>query len=112
MVCSSKPRVFAGVSLNGLRLGRLQGHQLSIPELPTSGTYANCKGKFIFGDVAYNGTEPLTLVLVGTNTSKTSSSFSGSVTAVPEPETFAMLLSGLGLIGMIGRCRSIAAANA
>lgn len=35
-----------------------------------------------------------------------------SVTAVPEPEAFAMLLAGLGLIGTIGRRRSIAAANA
>jgi len=35
-----------------------------------------------------------------------------SVTAVPEPETFAMMLAGLGLIGMICRRRSIAAANA
>lgn len=35
-----------------------------------------------------------------------------TVTAVPEPETFAMLLAGLGLIGTISRRRSIAAANA
>ena len=36
----------------------------------------------------------------------------GTIAAVPEPETFAMLLSGLGLIGMISRRRSAAAANA
>lgn len=30
----------------------------------------------------------------------------GSVTAVPEPETFAMLLAGLGLMGAIARRRS------
>ena len=36
-----------------------------------------------------------------------------TVTAVPEPETFAMLLSGLGLMGFIGRRRSMkVAANA
>ena len=35
-----------------------------------------------------------------------------TITAVPEPETVAMLLAGLGLIGTIGRRRSIAAANA
>ena len=33
-----------------------------------------------------------------------------SVTAVPEPETFAILLSGLGLMGSIGRRRSLKAA--
>lgn len=36
-----------------------------------------------------------------------------TVTPVPEPETFAMLLSGLGMMGFIGRRRSLkAAANA
>lgn len=30
----------------------------------------------------------------------------GSVTAIPEPETFAMLLAGLGLMGSIARQRS------
>lgn len=35
----------------------------------------------------------------------------GLVTAVPEPETYAMLLTGLGLIGFIGRRRKHAAAR-
>lgn len=32
-------------------------------------------------------------------------SFNNTVTAVPEPETFAMLLAGLGLIGLVSRRR-------
>jgi hypothetical protein len=31
--------------------------------------------------------------------------FTGTVTAVPEPETYAMLLAGLGLLGYVGRRR-------
>lgn len=68
-------------------------------------------GKFSFGYVEYTGSAPLSLTVSGSNTNS-SGNFSGSVSAIPEPETFAMLLAGLGLIGTIGRRRSIAAANA
>lgn len=36
----------------------------------------------------------------------TGNSFNNVVTAVPEPETFAMLLAGLGLVGMVARRRN------
>ncbi len=40
-----------------------------------------------------------------TGNSVASTNFSASVTAVPEPETYAMLLAGLGVIGMLSRRR-------
>ena len=49
---------------------------------------------------------PLVLTLMGT-TSKSSALYSGelSVAAVPEPETYAMFLAGLGALGFVARRR-------
>ncbi len=64
-----------------------------------------------FAEISYTGTEPWTLVVNGTKIS-TKASFAGSlnVTPVPEPETYAMLLAGLGVMGAIARRRSKTAA--
>lgn len=60
-----------------------------------------------YGYVTYTGSTPLTLTLKGIG-SKAAANFTGevSVSAVPEPETYAMLLAGLGLMGTIARRRS------
>jgi hypothetical protein len=65
-------------------------------------------GKYKFGSITYTGTQPLVLTVLGTKTAGFSASFSGSVIAapVPEPETYAMLLAGLGLMGAVARRRS------
>jgi hypothetical protein len=69
------------------------------------------KSKFGLGFLEVTGGKPLTLTLKGT-TFGAAGSYNGSisVTAVPEPETFAMLLAGLGLMGAIARRRNKTAA--
>jgi hypothetical protein len=63
-------------------------------------------GKVVFGGVEGVGNSPFTLTLVG-NTNKSIAQYSGeiSVTAVPEPETYAMFIAGLGVLGFMARRR-------
>ncbi|NVD73973.1 PEP-CTERM sorting domain-containing protein [Duganella sp. BJB488] len=55
---------------------------------------------------------PFTLTLNGTPTSASSAFYNGSitVTAVPEPETYGMLLGGLALMGVVARRKAKKAA--
>jgi hypothetical protein len=55
-----------------------------------------------------NLTGPLTLSVIGTSGSNASYSGTINVTAVPEPETFAMLGAGLALVGFAARRRKAA----
>lgn len=93
-------------------LGDISGSNLSFTSVTLNGTawnlYANVKGKFIFGDIDYTGSTPFLLHVSGTKTLNAAANYTGSltVTAVPEPETFAMLLAGLGLMGAIARRRN------
>ena len=77
--------------------GDLDGHQITFGQ--TGANY--------FGFLNYTGSAPITLTLKGMG-SANNSHFSGEVTvsAVPEPESYAMLLAGLGLIGTIARRRA------
>lgn len=67
---------------------------------------------FRFASVSFTGTKPVLLNIIGTKSNTAISNYNGSVTvtAVPEPETYAMLLAGLGLMGGIARRRKQAAA--
>jgi hypothetical protein len=82
---------FTSASLNGLALtidNSQNAGQLSIAFTP--------------GD--FDLSSPLTLVVNGT--AGTNATYSGTLnitSAVPEPETYAMLLAGLGLIGFTAR---------
>ncbi|MES2117860.1 MAG: FxDxF family PEP-CTERM protein [Pseudomonadota bacterium] len=62
--------------------------------------------KLQFADFEYNGSTPFSLTLVGTKTAGAAKfGYSGdvSVSAVPEPETYGMLLGGLALMGVVAR---------
>ncbi|MYM74166.1 PEP-CTERM sorting domain-containing protein [Duganella sp. FT134W] len=82
---------FTNVTLNGRKLDLVNGF------VDTAVTSDEWK---LFG--------PLTLIVSGT--SGTNASYAGTinVTAVPEPETFAMLGAGLALVGFAARRRKAA----
>jgi len=102
------------ISFDGLASGiydftlTLSGQFMSLSEASlngVTGTIINI-GKWSFLGIDGTSATPLTLTLVGT-TSAPSALYSGelSVAAVPEPETYAMFLAGLGALGFVARRR-------
>ena len=65
-------------------------------------------GKFWFVSIEVSSATPRILTLTGSRSASANSSYTGSltVTAVPEPESYALMLAGLGLIGTIALRRS------
>ena len=91
--------------------GSIAGSFLSFSSITLDGhtwdLSTNAKGVAKYGEVLYIGSEPVTLTISGNNLAgATVYAGSISVTAVPEPETFAMMLAGLGLMGSIARRRN------
>jgi len=65
-----------------------------------------------YANVPHAGTYTIQIsgVMTGINGGAAASNFSAEVAAVvPEPETYAMLLAGLGLVGLIARRRTLSA---
>lgn len=83
--------------------GDYDGSVLSDWTVNTSGVWDQFSGTFSFAQVGDYG---LTFSAAGLADSYGGSLDNVSVTAVPEPQTYAMLLAGLGLMGAIARRRS------
>jgi hypothetical protein len=108
------------IAFDGLAVGTYQvtgsisGQQLTVDTLLlnentwtwTNATFGNGVHYIKNGAIEVTDTSPFTLFIHGTNYA-TNAKYSGElyVTAVPEPESFAMLLAGLGLMGAIARRR-------
>lgn len=60
-------------------------------------------GGLKFFGVEYNGVGPFVLDLAGTASAGANYSGTYTVSAVPEPETYGMLLGGLALMGVVAR---------
>ncbi len=89
----------------------LSGQYINLSSITLNGVGGTItsNGKILFADVQGTGTTPFSLTLVGATTnSKANYSGELSVTAVPEPETYALMLAGIGAIGFVARRRRAA----
>lgn len=60
-------------------------------------------GRFSFASLESTGSTPFVLGITGVPGARALYSGDFSVTAVPEPETYAMMLAGLGIMGFVAR---------
>ncbi len=63
-------------------------------------------GNFSFANLESVGNSPFVLTLTGTAGARAKYSGELTVSAVPEPETYALLLAGLGMVGFMARRRT------
>ena len=102
------------ITFNGLASGiydftlTLSGQYMSLSSASLNGVTGLITnvGKWSFAGIDGSASTPLVLTLMGT-TSKSSALYSGelSVTAVPEPESYALFVAGLGALAFLARRR-------
>jgi hypothetical protein len=93
------PRIGNTTDTLTYQLGALSGNVLSTP---TSSGWHLFSGTVDLGDY---GTHRLTFAAAGRSDSVGGSLDNVSVTTVPEPESYALMLAGLGLMGAVARRR-------
>ncbi len=97
---SARPGVATGSNGLSYSFGSLSGNVLTA----TAGAAVNVWQHYV-GRVQLNGATDLTFAAIERSDSLGGSLDNVSVTAVPEPETYALMLVGLGLIGAVVRRR-------
>ena len=103
---SARERVAAGSNGLGFTFGNLSGQVLTnVAGAPSGNVWQQYTGL-----VLLNGATSLMFYGTGRSDSLGGSLDNVSVTAVPEPESYAMMLAGLALMGTIARRRKSKAA--
>jgi hypothetical protein len=97
-------------------LGNISGQNLTFTSVALDGVLwdinnftstSKAKTKFAFGTLEVTSSQPIQLIVKGFNYGN--AAYNGTISAippVPEPESYAMLLAGLGLMGGIARRRA------
>ncbi len=67
-------------------------------------------GNYKFAGLSSTSSTPFTVEIFGTASAKSLYSGELQVTAVPEPETYALMLAGLGAVGFVARRRKAGSA--
>jgi hypothetical protein len=99
---SARPGVAAGSNDIGFSLAGLSG---TVLQAVAGGPAHNWQQYSAVVDLGNSGSALLSFSALGTSNSLGGSIDNVSITAVPEAETYAMLLAGLGLVGAIARRR-------
>lgn len=92
-------------------VGSLSASNFSFSSVTLNGTAWNLtadgKGKVRFADIELTSAIPLTVSVTGSHYGTGAGAFSGELvlTPVPEPETYALMLGGLALLGFVAQRR-------
>lgn len=96
------------VSASLVTIGFIASEDIDFTSVMLNGTPLTLSGSGLGLNTAYTATQlllsgPLTLVVKGNSGSNASYSGTFNLTVVPEPETYALMAAGLGVIGVFTR---------